>query len=222
MGNLDENYFKKTEGMTHNRVEDILDNEEHVLLRLKPKKSAYIFSHITAMMPIALLWLLFDGFFIGMMIWGFSSSGTGIPIPLILFFVFFFGFHLMPVWIWISHIVKATAGWKNIEYVLTEKRIIIRSGIVGIDFKNIYYSDITGVNLRVGLFDRLFKVGDIYISAKSQSEVLYDITDPYFILKKLQNIVIDLKTDVFFPNDLRPEENHGFRTKYKPKRDDEF
>jgi len=118
---------------------------------------------------------------------------------------------------WIGGIVKAAAGWKNIEYVFTEKRIIIRSGLVGIDFVNVYYSDILGVNLRVGLIDRMFKVGDIYISAHNQSEVLYDISNPYFILRKIQKIVIDIKNDIIFPNNLRPEENSGFNTKYRPR-----
>ena len=211
MKSVDENYFKMTEGMQANAIEDILDVDESVLLRLKPKKSAYIFNSTLRMLPIAIIWLLFDGFFIGAMLFN-ASSMLGyiwfIIVP-------FFAVHLFPVWMWIGGIVRAVAGWKNIEYVFTEKRIILRSGVVGIDFVNIYYSDIKGVNLRVGIIDRMFKVGDIYISAERQSEVLWDIPNPYFILQKLQKIVHDIKTDIIFPNDLRPKENHGFRTKYR-------
>lgn len=211
MKNIDENYFKMTEGMQTNKVEDILDPEESVLLRLKPKKSAYIFNSTMRMLPIALIWLLFDGFFIGAMLW---NSGR---LPGYIWFIIvpFFAVHLLPVWMWVGGIVKSVAGWKNNEYVFTEKRIILRSGVVGIDFVNIYYSDIKGVNLRVGLIDRMFKVGDIYISAERQSNVLWDIPNPYFILQKLQKIVVDIKTDIIFPNDLRPKENHGYRTKYR-------
>ena len=211
MKNIDENYFKMTEGMQTNNVEDILDPEESVLLRLKPKKSAYIFNSTMRMLPIALIWLLFDGFFIGAMVY---NAGR-MPWQIWLIIVPFFAVHLLPVWMWVGGIVKAVAGWKNNEYVFTEKRIILRSGVVGIDFVNIYYSDIKGVNLRVGLIDRMFKVGDIYISAERQSNVLWDIPNPYFILQKLQKIVADIKTDIIFPNDLRPKENHGYRTKYR-------
>ena len=211
MKNIDENYFKMTEGMQTNNVEDILDPEESVLLRLKPKKSAYIFNSTMRMLPIALIWLLFDGFFIGAMVY---NAGR-MPWQIWLIIVPFFAVHLLPVWMWVGGIVKAVAGWKNNEYVFTEKRIILRSGVVGIDFVNIYYSDIKGVNLRVGLIDRMFKVGDIYISAERQSNVLWDIPNPYFILQKLQKIVVDIKTDIIFPNDLRPKENHGYRTKYR-------
>ena len=36
----------------------------------------------------------------------------------------------------------------------------------------------------------------------------------YFITQKLQEIVIDIKTDIEFPNGLRPGENPGYSTKY--------
>lgn len=216
MKRVDENYFKTDDGMHANRIEDILDADESVLLRTKPKKGAYIFNAIIKMLPIAIVWLLFDGFFIFAMLF----NASNMPVFIWFIIVPFFALHLTPVWIWIGGIIRASSGHKNLEYVFTEKRIIIRSGAIGIDFTNIYYSDITGVNLRVGLIDRMFKVGDIYITATAQSAVLWDIPNPYFILKKIQNIVIDIKTDVYFPNDLRPEENHGFRTKYKGKATD--
>ena len=64
------------------------------------------------------------------------------------------------------------------------------------------------------LIDKMLKVGDIYIKSKNSSQVLFDISDPYFITQKLQEIVIDIKTDIEFPNGLRPEENPGYQTKY--------
>ncbi len=212
MKKIDENYFNMEEGNNSLSVEDVLDADEHILLRTKPKKGAYVFNAVFRMLPIAILWLIFDGFFIFAMVY---NAGN---MPSFIWFIIvpFFAIHLMPVWIWIGGIIRANAGHKNLEYVFTEKRIILRSGVVGIDYENIYYSDITSVNLRVGLIDRLFKVGDIYITAKGKSAVLFDIPNPYFILKKVQKIVLDIKTDVLFPNDLRPKTNRGFKTKYTP------
>ncbi len=215
MKKIDENYFNMDDGMRANAIEDILDTDESVLLRTKPKKGAYIFNAFMQMLPIALLWLIFDGVFIFAMVF----NADKMPWFIWLIVVPFFAVHLTPVWIWLGGIIKASAGHKNIEYVFTEKRIIIRKGLVGIDFVNIYYSDIKGVNLRVGIIDRMFKVGDIYISAERQSEILFDISNPYFILKKIQGIVVDIKTDIVFPNDLRPKENHGFKTKYRGRND---
>lgn len=119
----------------------------------------------------------------------------------------------MPVWIWLSNVISASAQHKNIEYAFTNKRIIIRSGLI-IDIKNIYYIDIQSVNLRVGLIDRMLKVGDIYIKSKLETAVLWDIPNPYIITNKLQKVVNDIKTDMNYPNALRPAENTGFNTIY--------
>ena len=110
--------------------------------------------------------------------------------------------------------IKASLAHKNIAYVFTEKRILLRTGIIGIDYKNIYYSDIIGVNLKVGVIDKLCKVGDIYIRANDQNAVLFDVEQPYALLNKIQKIVFDIKSDIIFPNGLRPDTNEGYNTKY--------
>ena len=112
-----------------------------------------------------------------------------------------------------EQIIQSFSGIRD-GVVFTNKRIIIRSGIIGIDFKNIYYTEIESVNLKVGLVDKMLGVGDIYIKSNNKAQILFDIEDPYFITQKLQEIVIDIKTDVEFPNGLRPEENPGYKTKY--------
>ena len=211
MGNIDENYFKMPTGVRNKSIEEIIGDGETVLLKQKPKKNAYIFNSIVKYIPIAILWLVFDTVFICAI----ALDGS-IPDMMWIFFVLFFAVHLFPVWICIANIVKAGKSWKNLEYAFTDKRIIIRSGVIGINVANVYYADIKGVNMRIGVFDRLFKVGDIYISSDGQSQVLYDLENPYFLLERIQKIVLDLKTDVYFPNDLRPESNSGYKTKYNP------
>ena len=118
------------------------------------------------------------------------------------------------MWIWITKVVTANRQYKNLEYAFTNKRIIIKSGIIGIDIKSLYYSEIDSFNLKVGLIDKILKVGDIYISSKSGAQVLYDIENPYILTQKLQQIVVDIKTDIQFPNNLRPETNDGYNTKF--------
>jgi len=209
---IDENYFKTDNPMKQNSVEDILSEDEQILQRLKPHKKVFVLEAIFKGLPIALLWGAFDAFFIVMMI----QSGLLEENPIFLIgIIIFFALHLLPLWMYIVSVVKNIAGFKNIEYVFTNKRIIIRSGLIGIDFKNIYYTAIEGINCKVGLFDRMFKVGDLYIKAQDQSAVLVDIPNPYFFLEKLQRITIDIKTDIQYPNDLRPKDNHGYHTNYK-------
>lgn len=209
---IDENYFKTDNPMKQNSIEDILSKDEKILQRLKPNRKVLLLESIFKGLPFVLLWAAFDIFFIVMMI----STGAFNENPNLLWVVIpFFGFHLLPLWIYIANIVKTVAGAKNIEYVFTNKRIIVRSGVIGIDFKNIYYTDVEGINCKVGIFDRMFKVGDLYVKAHDQSAVLMNIVTPYFYLEKLQKITLDIKADIQYPNDLRPKENHGYGTEYK-------
>jgi membrane protein YdbS with pleckstrin-like domain len=209
MAKLDENYFK-TNSSDIQTIEEMVGPDEQILWRGKPKKRAYLINAFTKMLPIALIWLIFDGGFIGLMI----GTMDEIPAPVKIFMAVFFLFHLAPVWIWLSHVLTANRQHENLEYAFTNKRIIIKSGIIGIDFKNIYYSEIDSVNLRVGLVDRIEKVGDIYIKSIGGANVLYDLENPYSLTEKLQKIVVDIKTDIQFPNNLRPAENDGYSTKY--------
>lgn len=211
MAKLDETYFKiEPSGRDLKTIEDVIGSDEQILWRGKPKKRAYLINAFTKMLPIALIWLIFDGGFIGLMI----GTMDEIPAPVKIFMAVFFLFHLAPVWIWLSHVLTANRQHENLEYAFTQKRIIIKSGIIGIDFKNIYYSEIDSVNLRVGLVDRIEKVGDIYIKSIGGANVLYDLENPYTLTEKLQKIVVDIKTDIQFPNNLRPAENDGYNTKY--------
>lgn len=211
MAKLDETYFKiEPSGRDLKNIEDVIGSDEQILWSGKPKKRAFLINAFTKMLPIALIWLLFDGAFIGLMI----GTMDEIPAPVKIFMVVFFLFHLMPVWIWLSNVLTANKQHENLEYAFTNKRIIIKSGIIGIDFKNIYYSEIDSVNLRVGLVDRIEKVGDIYIKSIGGANVLYDLENPYSLTEKLQKIVVDIKTDIQFPNNLRPAENDGYSTKY--------
>lgn len=210
--NIDENYFKTENPMKQNSIEDILSDGEKILQRLKPNKKVLLLESIFKGLPFVLLWVAFDAFFIIMMI---KTNAFKEQPGLIAFVIVFFALHLLPLWLYIANIVKNVVGAKNIEYVFTTKRIIIRSGVIGIDFKNIYYTDVEGINCKVGIFDRMFKVGDLYIKAFNQSAVLMNITTPYFFLEKLQKITLDIKTDIQYPNDLRPKENHGYNTEYK-------
>lgn len=213
MATIDKDYFNVNENIKQNKIKDILSEEEEILVELRPERKVYIAESILKGLPLALLWGGIDAFIIYMII---STGMTGV-FPIVGFIIVFFAIHLIPVWLYVAQVVKRVAGYKNISYAFTDKRIIIRSGLVGIDFKYIYYTDINTVQVSVGILDRLFKVGDIKITSNLQTAVLDDVTSPYQYADKIQTIVRDLKADMLYPNDLRPEENHGYNTKYSKK-----
>lgn len=206
MARFDEKNFTNPQAAEYEPEKQLSDGET-ILWRGKPDRKAHIWAQIFGMLPVAIIWLLFDAAFIYLI----ACFGVFRQLPWFaaVGICIFFVLHLAPVWIWIYKIVTASRRQKNTEYVFTDKRIIIKSGVIGIDVSNIYYTEINGVNLKVGLSDRIFKVGDIYISGAFRAQVLWDIDSPYEVTAKLQKIVNDIRTDVYYPNNLRPEENGG-------------
>ena len=161
--------------MNNNQIEDLLNDGEEIIWRGRPKLAAFIWSKVFNMLPFALLWACVDGF----VIYGLVTTDAlvGVKPVYIAMIVGFFAVHLAPVWIWLANVLSSYAQCKNQDYAFTTSRIIIRTGII-VDIKTILYADVVSVDIRVGLVDRLFKVGDIYITAKNGKAVLGDIENP--------------------------------------------
>ena len=208
---IDEKYFYEN-ALQKNSIEDIINDDEKVLWQGKPNAKSYVLAAMLKMLPIAIIWLIFDGAFIAGISIG-MVKGV-IPLGILGFVVPFFLLHLMPVWMWIANTVKAFREVKNLEYAITDRRVIIRSGVIGIDFKFINYTEIDSVNIKVGIIDKIFKVGDIYINSSVNSGVLWDVANPYGIGRALQKVTTDIKSDIHYPNALRPDDNPGYKTGY--------
>lgn len=197
----------------------ILANGEQILWEGKPNKKAFILNSILPMMPIALLWLIFDGFFIATIIF------TGAFKEIAFFVIPFFAIHLFPVWKWIGDILSSAVKWEKTRYLVTDKRIVIQSGFISSNVNSIYYKDIDHARLHIGVFDKIFNVGDIIISSNkywertsnssSSSFSILDIENPHETYRRIQKIILDIQTDIEYPNDLRPKTNWGYNTIYK-------
>lgn len=208
---VDERYFRQSSEQADS-IDVLLASDEKVLWKDKPDSKSYIMSSVLKMLPIALIWMVIDIVFIAVI--SLEMKRGRIPVSFLGFIIPFFIVHLAPVWKWISNIVKAVLELKNIEYAATDRRLILRSGVIGVDFKFLNYSEIESINVKVGLTDKLFKVGDIYINSSSSAAVLYDIDRPYEIGSKLQQIVLDIKADINYPNAMRSEDNPGYRSEH--------
>ncbi len=190
MKNIDENYFKQTEETKVASTADLLNSREKVLWKGRPKKFAYVMSKSISMMPIALIWGAIDFTIIFTALPSFDEVGG-----LVIFFVFFFALHLMPVWIWLGSIIKATKEMKTLEYVITNKRILeVRGGQNKYLQCQVDLDDLKTVNLKKSFIDKMLKVGDIYISGnKGKNIVLFDITNSEFITNKISGLCLNNK-----------------------------
>lgn len=103
------------------------------------------------------------------------------------------------------------------EYAFTEKRIIMKSGIIGTDFKSIYYEQIKNLEVDVDLIGKIFGVGTIKIDTgktetystgsgrgeKTQirTRTMYDllrhIDAPYEVYQNVQAILDSRKENLY-------------------------
>lgn len=192
----------------------ILTAGEAIIWQGKPKKGAFIATKSLSMLPIALIWLIFDLGFMNMAFAGGEMMGFLIP---------FFLLHLMPVWIWLGNVLTAGRRWKNTNYYVTNRRIIIQGGFLAVNETSLFYKDLQNAQLRIGLLDKLFHTGDIVFdngiivnNKQSRRFVFEDLDDAQEVYRRVQKVILDMQTDMEFPNAYRPAENPGYNTQYRP------
>lgn len=192
----------------------VLTAGETILWRGKPKRSAFIATKSLTLLPIAVIWLILDMNFIGS---AFSGGGMmGFMIP-------FFALHLMPVWVWLANVVTAGRRWKNTNYYVTNRRIILQGGFFAVNETSLFYKDLRNARLRIGFLDKMFHTGDIVFddgitvnNKQNRGHVFEDLEDAEDVYRRVQKIILDMQTDMEYPNAFRPEENPGYQTHYKP------
>lgn len=186
MDNIKDDFFVKTSHNTARTAEQLIDENEKILWKARPKKFAYLMSKSISMAPAAIIWLIFD---LTIIIAICTIPKGEIPIMMPLFLIGFFALHLTPVWIWLGQIIKASKEMHTIEYVITNKRVLEIRGTTRYIHASIKIKDIEDAVLDKNFIDKILKVGDIYISGIENKIVLFDITESEFILNKLLQLV---------------------------------
>lgn len=113
-------------------------------------------------------------------------------------------------------------------YAITDKRVIIQTGVIGRDFEMVDFDQISNAEVNVGLFDILFGrgSGSILISTAgtfvqgkngpvAKPYILCNVQNPYEVFKLFKKTSFNIKTDMDFPNKYRPKDNPGYNSKYK-------
>ena len=121
-------------------------------------------------------------------------------------------------------------SYRVTEYAITNKRVLLQSGVIGRDYKIADFDKITNADVNVGVIDKLLgqNTGRIdimtagtFVNTKNgraaSPYALASIESPYEVFKLFKNVSHDVKTDIEFPNKYRPSENPGYRTDYKAK-----
>lgn len=206
-----------------NELTLLVGKGEKILYVGKPDKKCFIFESIfNPLLPFAIVWGLFDMFFIGA---AFSSDKAD---EAAFFIVPFMALHLMPVWIYLGGALLSFRRYRNTAYIVTDKGIYASGGIFGRTYKSKPFAELSHVDLHRGIFDQWFGVGDIITTSAQANpatlngrrtstnagisiDSIANYAEVYKLVKQLQE---DIYTDVMYPNDLRPKENHGYKSKY--------
>lgn len=202
-----------------NDLKNLVGSEEKILYEGKPDKKCFIFESIfNPLLPFAVLWAIIDFGFIGASLFMEGSSGA------LLFIIPFFALHLMPVWLYLGGVLLTFRRYKNTYYIVTDSGIYVSGGAFTKEYNHKPFAELSHVDLHRGIFDQMFQVGDIittssqFSSANKNASIcinsISNYTEVYNLIKKLQK---DIYTDVMYPNDMRPKENHGYHTEYKGK-----
>jgi len=197
--------------------ESIKDDNEEILWTGKPKFIPFIFGGFlggVATLAIAVIWILTARSF------GAKSADNS--------FSFFWLFGLIPLIVGVFTFLKKILSFHNTLFAYSDKRVMMRTGFIGTDFKTIDYDKISDIEVTVGIVEKMYNVGTIrFFSGRTQTNddghttKLYDswsaIENPYEVFKMVKQTSIDIKTDFNYPNSLRPDTNPGYNTKYDPK-----
>ncbi len=155
----------------------ILDDDEKIEKTYKPQKCKMFFS---ALFGTAIMLLIFC---FGMCGAFFFPDTDGFALDAI--------YALLPVGIFAVGIslvaIFTNACYKKTVYAITNKRIIIRTGVIGIDFKSLDMSMIGAIDVYVGLSDKLLRKNTGTVRFGSTSSPMTNESANRYAFKHLVN-----------------------------------
>lgn len=199
----------------------VLDADEHLVWSGCPTAIPFFIGGVP-LFVFGIIWGFIDLGFISTMSTGISVKNASLPA--LLAGVGFFTLHLFPLWLGVGNMIRLFLVYGNTFYGLTNKRIMLRSGFWGTDFKSIDYDGLKEMEVTVNPIENMLGVGSIrFFTGRTgqKGAPVYDrfigIADPYAVYKQLKQVSMDIKTDWNYPNALRPDTNPGYRTTYDRK-----
>lgn len=195
----------------------VLEPKETVLWEGKPKALPYILDKTIPYLFLATLWLfLVYVFVVGEHPKEYDSSR-------LVFLIF--PHLLLGLILALGPLIYNFFFHKNLRYLATDRRILIQSGILGEDFESIEYDEIAQTKVDMGLRDLISGgSGSLLLHGKNRHALeasdsffyaLHHVENPYEVFKLIEKVSRDFKTEMKYPNKLRPNINKGYKTKYK-------
>jgi membrane protein YdbS with pleckstrin-like domain len=177
----------------------ILNKGEMIQAIYKPKKARFVFGPLFGWTFFALVMSMWPIF-----VFGFdrkNSAGDVVsPAQPLLAWLLFAGLFVL---IMLLLLLGLLLSYKHVLYAYTNSRILIRSGLIGVDFKTLDLKQIQATEVRVDFIDKLTggKTGSIAFGSNSSPMVSANnnssagvfrftgILDPYGTLKTIKEAI---------------------------------
>ena len=172
----------------------ILDEDEKIVKIFKPKKSV-VFAK--SFLRVLLVFLFFGIFFVPSIIMGAAEEGVNINSIVLFSIIGYLGFFIiiaLITWWFLS------LYYKNVYFGYTNKRIVIRKGIFGVDYQTMDIKMIGASDVNVTLFDKILRknTGSIrfgstaspLLNANNVNNFMFaSIETPYEIYKEIKSFI---------------------------------
>ena len=91
-------------------------------------------------------------------------------------------FCLVAVWIFLS--------WRKTEYVVTNKRVIAKRGVIAVKTEELRNAKVESVYIKQGILDRIFGLGTVVFGGTGGSKVQFKyISDPRQVKTHLEEVI---------------------------------
>ncbi|ONM47010.1 PH domain-containing protein [Nocardia donostiensis] len=140
--------------------EDVLAPDEELILHRHPHWKMLFLPAVTLIVATALAG------FAGGLAWR-NTEGTSRSVLLLVIFLMW-----LAVLGW--RCVAPVLRWKTTHFIVTERRVLVRQGVLTHTGIDIPMSRISSVQFRHGLFDRLLGTGTLIIGSSSEEPLEYD------------------------------------------------
>lgn len=203
----------------------LIDKNEKILWQGKPDKTCFLLEAVfNPFLIFALIWGAIDFAFIAAIV---ADPKTNMPSQAGFVIICFFAIHLMPVWIYLFGVLFSVLRHKNASFAITDQAVYISSGVFTQNYERKPFTEMSHVNLSRGIFDQFIGVGDVVLTSAHATSLpnikrytpfggtnICDIKDYMNVYQLVKRLQTDIFADTMYPNDLRPKENHGYKTDY--------
>jgi len=200
-------------------IREMLDPGENIIWEGKPDKAAYVVGPVL-LLVLAGIFFLISLIPLGIIIAS-GAEGELVAIPILFMVVWLIPAIIMGVVLPVYRFLN----WKATNYVITDRRIYIEKGIIGRDISVREFTDIHEPEVYVDFIDKIRNCGSVYLSPRfvkaANGRKIYTlalaflhIPEPHKVFELVKRMALDIKSDIYYPNDLRPENNTGYNTNY--------